>query len=405
MSLTTKITPAAFAPPAAIPRWSRIAFIVGVLFSIGAAIGAFMNWTQFLRSWLLAFMFWLAPTLGSLVLLMLQYVSGGNWGRFGRRPWEAASGWPMALMFICWLPIVVGMKTNILYPWTAMDPKILGEAKAAYYLNPTLFIIRGLIYFAIWGALAWRLRRWSHEEEAGKTTPAAAVSIENLSGAGIVLYGLTITFASVDWVMSLNPTWWSTVWGMLFMVGQALTAFALTILLLVQLSSDKPLEGIFRKDHLHDFGKLTFAFVILWAYLSFSQWLIIWSGNMVDEIRWYLDRLRGGWQTIGVALICFHFVLPFALMLSRNLKRNRRKLAAVALWLVFMRLLDLFWLIEPNFHNAKGEVEFHISPLDIVNFLAVGGLWLGIFFWQLNKRAILPVNDPQFVEMLEAKHG
>jgi hypothetical protein len=401
MSTTLRVNPADFAPPAVIPQWGQRALIVGVFFLAVSVAGAFLNPERFFHSWLIAFMFWLGLTLGSLALLMLQYTSGGNWGRIGRRFWEAAT-YNLWLMLACWILIVVGMKMFNLYPWTKMKADVLGEARAAYYLNPTFFIVRGIIYFIGWGFLAWRMQRWSRAEEAGQTTPAAFVGMQNLSGAGIVFYGLTITFASVDWVMSLSPEWWSTVFGMLFMVGQCLSTFAFTIFLLAKLSPREPLSRMFKTDYLHDYGKLMFAFVVLWAYLSFAQWLVIWSGNIVEEIRWYLDRIKGNWQILVIALIGLHFVLPFALLLSRSLKRQARRLVLIALLLMFMRYVDLFWLITPNFHQ---HVEWSDIAMDVVTFVAIGGLWLANFFHKLNRRALLPVNDPGFVEMLEAKHG
>jgi hypothetical protein len=217
--------------------------------------------------------------------------------------------------------------------------------------------------------------------------------------------------------MSLYPEWWSTVWGMLFMVGQVLTTFCFTIWLLTRLAAVEPISRIFKVDYLHDFGKLMFAFVVLWAYLSFSQWLIIWSGNMLSEIRWYLMRLHNGWQYFGTALILLHFALPFALLLSRNLKRNARRIVAVAFLVLFMRLVDLFWLTAPNFYpgaefgpghppttglNGFGLVD---ALIYIVCPIAMGGIWLFFFYLQLSKRSLMPVNDPGFVQMLESKHG
>ena len=365
------------------------------------------QWALFLRSWLFSFMFWLGLTTGSLVLLMLQYVSGGNWGRLGRRIWEAAAS-NLWLMFLFWIPIAVGMKD--IFTWT--DPKVaatLGADKIHYYLNQPFWLVRGVIYFAGWGLLFWRLLRWSEREEAGTTTPAQFVTIQNLSGFGIVFYGLTITFASIDWTMSLYPQWWSTVWGMLFMVGQVLTTFCFTIWLFVRLSNVEPVSRIFKVDFLHDFGKLMFAFVVLWAYLSFSQWLIIWSGNMLSEIRWYLMRLYHGWQYFGTLLIFVHFVLPFALLLSRNTKRSKTRIVAICFLVLFMRLVDLFWLTAPNFYpgTQAGLNNFHLldAAMYVVCPIAMGGIWLFFFCLRLSKRSLMPVNDPGFVEMLEAKHG
>jgi hypothetical protein len=400
-----RVVPQDYAPPDTIDRMRSRALFIGLPFAVVSAVCAVLKPDLFLRSWLVSFMFWLGLTLGSLALLMLQYTSGGNWGRLGRRFWEAGTR-TLPLIALFFIPIVVGMKH--IYRWT--DPDVaatLGSAKVALYLNPKFFILRAVIYFVGWGILAWRLGRWSQREEAGQTTPSQFVAIQNMSGFGIVFYGLSITFASIDWTMSLNPHWWSTVWGMLFMVGEVLSTFAFTIILLVRLAQVEPLSRMFKTDYLHDFGKLMFAFVVLWAYLSFSQWLIIWSGNMLVEIKWYLIRLRGGWQYFGPVLIFFHFVFPFALLLSRNLKRHGRRVVMIALLIMVMRFVDLFWQIVPNFYpgNEMGKMEWMEIAMYIVNPIAMGGLWLAFFFWQLGKRSLMPVNDPHFVEMLEAKHG
>ena len=427
----TRITPQDFAPPAVIDRMRSRCLTVGVVFSVLLVVLPFVfkdkdGWTIFLRSWLFSFMFWLGLTLGSLVLLMLQYTSGGNWGRLGRRIWEAAAGnwW---LMFLFWLPIAIGMKR--LFVWTHRPPEgsaelakfmaHYGADKIHYYLNTPFFLVRGVFYFAGWAVLYYFLKRWSIREEAGTTTPAQFVFIQNLSGFGIVFYGLTITFASIDWTMSLYPEWWSTVWGMLFMVGQVLTTFCFTIWLFTRLSEIEPVSRIFKVDYLHDFGKLMFAFVVLWAYLSFSQWLIVWSGNMLSEIRWYLMRLYHGWQYFGTLLIFLHFVFPFALLLSRNNKRSRRKIVAISFLVLFMRLVDLFWQTVPNFYpGAKaGLGQPSAAAVGLNNFglldaamyvicpIAMGGIWLFFFYLRLSKRSLMPVNDPGFVQMLEAKHG
>jgi hypothetical protein len=412
-----RITPKDFAPPAMIDRMRSRSLVVGVVFSVlllGLTLG-FSQWDLFLRAWLHSFMFWLGLTTGSLTLLMLQYVSGGNWGRLGRRIWEAAAGnWWLMLLF--WLPLAFGVKH--LYPWARVpqdSTKLAqfmaqyGADKIHYYLNVPFFWVRGLIYFAGWAILYMLLKRWSIREEAGTTTPAQFVFIQNLSGFGIVFYAASITFASIDWTMSLYPEWWSTVWGMLFMVGQVLTTFCFTIWLFTRLSAIEPVSRIFKIDYLHDFGKLMFAFVVFWAYLSFSQWLIIWSGNMLSEIRWYIMRLQNGWQYFGTILIFVHFVFPFALLLSRNTKRSRNRIVMIAFLVLFMRLVDLFWLTAPNFYPGTGAGLYNFHLLDAAIYvicpIAMGGIWLFFFFLRLGKRSLMPVNDPGFVEMLEAKHG
>jgi hypothetical protein len=415
--IALRVTPQDYAPPAVIERWGRPALTAGIVALVVAVILGFkFGWALFLRGWLAGFLFWLGLTTGSLCLLMLQYTSGGNWGRLGRRFWEAAAG-NLWLMLACWLPIAFGMKL-VYYRWAdpPKDPakyqeflNHFGPEKIKWYLNPGFFWGRGLFYFAGWLALYYFLMSWSKKEEAGETTPAQFVRVQNLSGFGIVFYAAAITFASIDWAMSLYPEWWSTVWGMLFMVGQVLSSLAFTIVLLVKLAPMEPLSRMFKIDYLHDFGKLMFAFVVLWAYLSFSQWLIIWSGNMLSEIRWYLMRLNGGWQYFGTALIFVHFVFPFALLLSRSLKRHGRRLIFIAVLILFMRLVDLFWLTAPNFYNGmeSGFAGFHWvdAAMYILCPIAVGGIWLFFFFSRLQKRSLMPVRDPHFVEMLEAKHG
>lgn len=423
-----RVAPKDFAPPAVIDRMRSRSLVVGAVFGAVLLVftGVLAKWDIFLRAWLFAFMFWLGLTTGSLALLCLQYTSGGNWGRLGRRIWEAAAGnwWLMALF---WLPIAIGMKR--LYVWATIPQDAVEKAKFMahygadkihYYLNTPFFLVRGVLYFAGWAIIYYFLKRWSVREEAGAATPAQFVPIQNLSGFGIVFYGLTITFASIDWTMSLYPEWWSTVWGMLFMVGQVLTTFCFTIWLFTRLSAIEPLSRIFKVDFLHDFGKLMFAFVVLWAYLSFSQWLIIWSGNMLSEIRWYIMRLQHGWQYFGTLLIFVHFVFPFALLLSRSLKRHSGRIVAVCFLLLFMRLVDLFWLTAPNFYPGApaGSVTASASaPTGLANFglvdaamyilcpIAMGGIWLFFFYLRLSKRSLMPVNDPGFVEMMEAKHG
>jgi hypothetical protein len=319
----------------------------------------------------------------------------------------------LPILTLLFLPIVLGM--SHLYEWTHADivnadPVLRGKH---LYLNTPFFLVRGVLYFAGWAILYTVLKRWSVREEAGATTPAQFVFIQNLSGFGIVFYGLSITFATIDWTMSLYPEWWSTVWGMLFMVGQVLTAFCFTIWLFTRLSDAEPVSRIFKVDYLHDFGKLMFAFVVLWAYLSFSQWLIIWSGNMLSEIRWYVMRLNNGWQYFGTLLIFVHFVFPFALLLSRNTKRSKNRIVWIAFLLMFMRLVDLFWLTAPNFYPGKqGTADAGLNnfgwpdaAMYIVCPIAMGGIWLFFFYMRLSKRSLMPVNDPGFAQMVEAKHG
>ncbi len=217
-----------------------------------------------------------------------------------------------------------------------------------------------------------------------------------LSGGGLLVYGLCVTFASFDWMMSLEPHWFSTIYGVLIMGGQALTAMAFLIVILVWLARRAPLNDIVVPSHFHDLSNLMLAFVMLWAYFSFSQYLIIWSGNLPEEIAWYLHRLQTGWRVVAIALVVFHFAAPFVLLLSRAIKRDPNMIVKVAIAILLARLIDLFWLIAPEFHREG----ISVSWMDVVLPLTLFSIWLGCFMWQLRGRAILPVYDPQFEEAL-----
>jgi hypothetical protein len=217
-----------------------------------------------------------------------------------------------------------------------------------------------------------------------------------LSGGGLLAYGLTITFASFDWLMSLEPHWFSTIYGVLIMGGQGLSALAFLIVVLVWLSRRPPLDRIVVPAHFHDLGNLMLAFVMLWAYFSFSQYLIIWAGNLPAEIAWYLHRMQTGWRPVAAVLIVFHFAVPFVVLLSRTVKRRGHLLLRVAVAVLVARLVDLLWLVAPEFHPNG----IAISWMDAVLPLTVGALWTAAFVWQLRGRAILPVHDPEFDEAL-----
>jgi hypothetical protein len=232
-----------------------------------------------------------------------------------------------------------------------------------------------------------------------KITP----KLRKISGPGIVVFILTVTFASFDWVMSLDPEWFSTIFGLLFVAAWTLSAFSFVIVVMVLLRDRGALAGVLQPRHFHDLGKLMLAFVMLWAYFAFSQYLIIWSGNIPEETKWYLYRQRGGWGWVGILLVLLHFALPFLLLLSRDLKRRGRLLARVALMIFAMRFIDLFWIVVPTFAENRGH--FRMSWMDIAAPLGIGGLWLAFFLWQLKQRPLLPINDPHLEEALAHEHG
>jgi hypothetical protein len=270
------------------------------------------------------------------------------------------------------------------------------QEKARLYLNLPFFSGRAVLYFAIWILLAYLLSKWSREQDL-TADRRFAKNMRMLSAPGLLLFFLTVTFASVDWAMSLNPEWFSTIYGLLFAIAWALSAMAFTIAVMSFLTDREPMSRIVRPNHFQDLGKLMLAFVMLWAYFAFSQFLIVWSGNLPEEIQWYLPRVRGGWGAIALSVIVLHFAFPFMLLLSASLKRNARKLVLLAGLILVMRLVDLFWMIAPEFPPPG----FHVSWMDVVAPIGLGGLWFAMFAWQLGKRPLIPTNDPQYESVLE----
>ena len=326
----------------------------GVLLAICVA-GGFANREDFFRSYLVAFLFWIGISLGCLALLMVQHLTGGNWALIIRRILEAGSR-TLPLMAVAVLPLLAGMKS--LYVWSRpgqTDQVILSKH---LYLNNGFFIGRTILYFACWFLLAYLLNKWSRMEDREPST-SLTLRMESLSGVGLVLYGLTVSFASVDWVMSLEPRWYSTIYGLLFMVGQALAAMAFAITVLILLAEREPLAEVVRVSHFQDLGSFLLTFVMLWAYMEFSQFLIIWGGNLSEEIPWYIRRMQGTWGLIGLLLVGLNFALPFFLLLFRKIKRRTGSLAIVAALVLLMRLVDMYWMVLPAF--GGGNVHPHLD--------------------------------------------
>jgi len=372
----------------------RRLFVAGGVGAVVSLVGLLVDLRQFLQSYLMAYMLCLGVTLGCLALGMIHQLSGGAWGVVIRRPIGAATR-VLPVMTLMFLPIALGMTR--LYVWTNADLVAHDEVlqHKHLYLNIPFFLIRAAIYFLVWNGLSYLLNSWSLEQDR-TADPRLARRMQILSGGGLVAYGVTITFASFDWMMSLEPHWFSTIYGVLIMGGQGLSALAFLIVALVWLSRRPPLDRIIVPAHFHDLGNLMLAFVMLWAYFSFSQYLIIWSGNLPAEIAWYLHRLQTGWRAVGLTLILCHFAAPFVVLLSRRVKRQPDLLIKVAVGVLIVRLIDLFWLIAPEFH----QTGLSVSWMDIVVPLTFGSIWLGCFIWQLRGRAILPLHDPQFQEAL-----
>jgi hypothetical protein len=376
--------------------WRTRFLVIGAVALILCIIGGLFNADQFYRSYVWCYMLYIGLALGMTALLMLQYLTGGAWGVVIRRPCEAASR-TLPLLLILFIPIVIGIPH--LYQWShadivAHDPVLLHKR---VYLNVPFFLIRTGLYFVGWMLIAHLLYRWSGDQDRGDMR--AAGRLEAISGPGLIFFGFSVTFMAVDWILSINPHWFSTIFGLLFIAGEALSALAFLICLLVILSSRPPLSEVLTHRHMHDIGKLLLALVMVWAYFSYSQLLIVWSGDLPEEIPWYINRFAGGWQYIGIGLVLLHFVLPFALLLSRDLKRNFRLLSAVAGGVLVMRFVDLYWMVAPDFHKA----HFTVSWMDFLLPIGLGGIWLAVFLWQLELRPLMPLGDPQLEEALE--HG
>jgi len=389
---------ATYAPPASLDALRQRSLIVGVVGLLAAAAGAFVSPGQFFHSYLLAYLLWLGAALGGLALTMLQHLSGGGWGVVLRRTFEAAAR-TLPWMAFFFLPLVFGLRD--LYPWTdtamvARD-KILSEK--ALYLNVPFFLARAAACFAVWIGLAVLLTRWSAEQDR-TGDPAMAVRMRSASAIGMVLYFGTMTVAAVDWAMSLEPHWFSTMYGFLFVIGQALMGLCIAIVTARKLSGAAPMSGVYSAGHFHDFGKLLFAFTMVWAYLTFSQFLIIWSANLPEEIPWYQHRMSHGWEYIGLALVAVHFAVPFIVLLSRKSKRNAAILAGMAMWLIAARFIDLFFLIGPEAYTEG--LGFHW--LDLAAPIGLGGIWVALFASNLRSRPLLPLRDAGLEDALHARH-
>ncbi len=373
----------------------RRALLVAVAAGVPALVGAVFQTDQFLRSWLLAFLFWMTFPMGSLGLSMLHHLTGGSWGLTIRRLLEAAMRtlpW-MALLFV---PIALGV--GRLYPWADADV-VAADAvlqKKEAYLNVPFWLVRAVVFFGVWiGVSRIVARTVTQQDRTGD--PKLAHRLRMLAGPALGVYALTMTFASVDWGMSLEPHWFSTIYGVLFIVGQGLGTLCLSVVMGSWMARREPFSRWIQPKHFHDLGNLMLAFVLLWAYVSFSQYLIIWSGNLAEETPWYIHRTGHGWQAIAIVLIVFHFAVPFLVLLSRRTKRGARNLAVVAVALLFLRFVDVFWLIAPAFHTEG----LHVSWLDVVVPVAVGGFWVAIFFRGLKGRPLISLQDAQLQGALE----
>lgn len=394
--------PGGSAPPL-LERIRRAALIAGVAGIVLCVLGAFLSPAAFFRAYLYAYLVWLGIPLGAAAILMIHHLTGGRWGAVARRTLEAASR-TLPVAALLFLPLLLGIQH--LYIWS--DPEAAaadeGIAYKRGYLNIPFWIIRAILYFALWYALIFLLNRWS-EREGRAGDPADRARLAAISGPGLVLYVLSMTAASVDWVMSIDPHWYSTIFGLILVVGQALSAFAVAILILAVLSNQHPLSTTLRPGDFHDLGNLFMTAIMLWAYAQFSQFLIVWMGNIAEETPFYVARLAGIWGGLGVLLIILHFALPFLLLLSRATKRTIPAIAAVAAGVLLMRFIDLAWIVIPFANHAPlttppdaaagAPALAGLHWLDFVTPIAIGGIWTAMFMRELARRPLLPLADPR----------
>ncbi len=381
-------------------RVQRSALFVGIAALVISAIGAFTDPTHFWQSYLFAYIFWSGLAIGCLGIFFLHNVVGGNWGVAIRRLVESGVK-TLPLVFVLIIPIFFALGS--LYKWTDATYRAehFATGHKAAYLNPTWFIIRTVLYFAIWIFSGFRILKMANEYDR-TGDPSLFQRIKKRSAPALLVFVVTTSLAFIDWIMSLESDWYSTIYGWMFTVGEVLLTFAFLVAVLVLLSKREPFASFLTRQHYHDLGNLMLAFTMLWAYMSFSQFLIIWAENLPDEIPWYVRRFSGGWGYIGWTIAIFHFFIPFFLLLLRFVKKNASRLRTLAIWIVIMRMLDVFWIVEPAFRQRGLEVYW----TDLAALIGLGGIWLAYFVWNLKSRPMLASRDPRDTySLMVTTHG
>ncbi len=372
--------------PGSFGRWALYVGILGLLLCV---VGYLLDAPRFFHAYLTAFVFFVSIGLGALFFTMLHHLVGAKWSVVVRRIAENLM-MALPLMGIFFLPLIFGM--HILYEWThadvvAADPILLNKAA---YLNTIFFVIRTIVYFTVWSLLARSLYGTSLEQDAGNS-PEIVAKLKRLSGLGMVLFAFTVSGAAFDWLMSLDPHWYSTIFAVNYFGSSFVSALAVTILILISLNRGGVLRGVITVEHYHDLGKLMFAFIIFWGYTAFSQYLLIWYGNIPEETVWYLNRWQGSWKTITLVIVYGHFVIPFLVMLFRAAKRNLLPLGAIAAWMLVVHWINMYWLVYPSL--LKDGATF--SWMDPVAVVAIGGVFVWYVWSKLAARPLVPVADPK----------
>ena len=393
------------ATPPIIKTIQQRALLVGGIATLVVLFVAFTNPTVFFRGYLVSYMDWLGICLGSMAIVMVRHMTGGGWGTVIRRI-LGASMRTLPLMILLFIPMLFAMPR--LYPWAipldSIANPIIREHLEKHsfvlhdYLNYRGFVIRAVIYFAIWFVLQYLLSKFSFEHDHPPFADTSA-RFKMVSAPGIILYALTISFAAIDWVMSLDPSWISTIYGLLFVAGELIAGLCFAIVIERILFNYPPMSTLLKPKYVHDHGNFLLAFIMVWAYFSFSQWLIIWAGNLPEEITWYFRRLHGGWQFVGLFLVVFHFFVPFFMLLSRSFKRDITRLVWLAAWMLIVRYIELFWHIEPSFSE-----NFTVTLADLAIPFAMGGIWVAYFCHNLSSQPLIPAYDATAQDVLEPAH-
>jgi hypothetical protein len=377
--------------------WNRLplagsgAALLGVL---GCAILGAGHPKQFFFSWLVSFLFFLSLALGGLFFVLIQYAVQGGWGIVLRRIGETVFA-TLPVLAVLFLPLLFGLRD--LYPWAvpgAAEHDALLQWKAPY-LNVAFFLARAALYFAVWCGIALLYYRVSRRQDT-TGDPAATVRLRRLAGPAIIVLAVTQTFASIDWIMSLTPHWYSTMFGVYFFAGAFVGFIALLSITAAAMRGAGLLDTIISAEHLHDVGKLLFAFTAFWAYIAFSQFFLVWYANLPEETIWYKARLEGSWRAMSILLMAGHFAAPFFFLMGRAVKRRGWTLAVGGAWLLTMHFVDLYWLVMPALHPEG----VRISALDAAAFLAVGGCFVAAAGWLMRRQALVPLRDPRLAESL-----
>ena len=399
--MTSEREPAAVRPEqATIPpghSWNRLPVIGGGAAVLGAVVCAVLapgNPKQFFFSWLVSFLFFLSLALGGLFFVLIQYAAQGGWGIVVRRIGETVFA-TIPMMAVLFIPVWVGL--HHLFEWSvpgAAEHDALLRWKAPY-LNVPFFLIRALFFFVIWSVIALMYYRGSSGQDVTGDS-AVTARLRKFAGPAIIVLALTQTFASVDWIMSLTPHWYSTMFGVYFFAGSFVGFIALLSVVVVRMRGAGLLDTVITAEHLHDIGKFLFAFTAFWAYIAFSQFFLMWYANLPEETIWYKARIEGSWKAVSILLIMGHFVAPFLYLMGRAVKRRGATLALGGAWVLAMHFLDIYWQVMPTLHPEG----FRPSLLDVAAFLAVGGCFVAAVGWLMRRQALVPLRDPRLAESL-----